>query len=52
MDAKNDGELERSEFGSSLGLLGVNPFFQGTFIGSAILIAVLFNRLRGSRQSE
>ena len=37
---------------NSLGLLGVNPFFQGTFIGSAILIAVLFNRLRGSRQSE
>ena len=37
---------------NSLGLLGVNPFFQGTFIGSAILIAVLFNRLRGGRQSE
>jgi ribose transport system permease protein len=37
---------------NSLGLLGVNPFLQGTFIGSAILIAVLFNLLRGGRQSE
>ena len=36
----------------SLGLLGINAFWQGTFIGSAILLAVLFDRLRGLRQRE
>ena len=37
---------------NSLGLLGVNAFWQGTFIGSAILLAVLFDRIRNFRQSE
>jgi ribose transport system permease protein len=37
---------------NSLSLLGINPFWQGTFIGSAILIAVLFDRIRNFRQSE
>jgi ribose transport system permease protein len=37
---------------NSLGLLGVNAFWQGTFIGCAILIAVLFERLRGARSSD
>jgi ribose transport system permease protein len=30
---------------NSLGLLGINAFWQGTFIGGAILFAVLFDRL-------
>jgi ribose transport system permease protein len=37
---------------NSLGLLGINAFWQGTFIGSAILLAVLFDRIRNFRQSE
>jgi ribose transport system permease protein len=37
---------------NSLGLLGINAFWQGCFIGSAILIAVLFDRVRNMRQSE
>ena len=37
---------------NSLGLLGVNAFWQGTFIGGAILLAVLFDRIRNFRQSE
>ena len=37
---------------NSLGLLGINAFWQGCFIGSAILIAVLFDRVRNFRQSE
>ncbi|MEX0853136.1 MAG: ABC transporter permease [Bauldia sp.] len=37
---------------NSLTLLGINAFWQGTVIGSAILLAVLFNRFRGFRQSE
>lgn len=37
---------------NSLGLLGINAFWQGTFIGSAILLAVLFDRIRSYRQSE
>ena len=37
---------------NSLSLLGINAFWQGTFIGSAILLAVLFDRLRGLRQRE
>jgi ribose transport system permease protein len=36
---------------NSLTLLGINPFWQGTFIGTFIVIAVLFDRLRGSRQA-
>ena len=37
---------------NSLGLLGINAFWQGVFIGSAILIAVLFDRVRNLRQNE
>ena len=37
---------------NSLGLLGINAFWQGCFIGSAILLAVLFDRVRNFRQSE
>ena len=37
---------------NSLGLLGINAFWQGCFIGGAILVAILFDRLRNLRQSE
>jgi ribose transport system permease protein len=37
---------------NSLGLLGINAFWQGTFIGGAIIFAVLFERVRNFRQSE
>jgi ribose transport system permease protein len=37
---------------NSLGLLGINAFWQGCFIGGAILFAVLFDRMRKFRQSE
>ncbi|MER8438521.1 ABC transporter permease [Mesorhizobium sp. M1312] len=37
---------------NSLGLLGINAFWQGVFIGSAILLAVLFDRLRNFRRNE
>ncbi|MEI3853908.1 MULTISPECIES: ABC transporter permease [unclassified Ensifer] len=37
---------------NSLGLLGINAFWQGTFIGSATILAVLFDRIRNFRQSE
>ncbi|MRG57655.1 ABC transporter permease [Phyllobacterium sp. SYP-B3895] len=37
---------------NSLGLLGINAFWQGCFIGGAILFAVLFDRLRNLRQSD
>jgi ribose transport system permease protein len=37
---------------NSLGLLGINAFWQGTFIGSAILVAILFDRLRNVRRTE
>jgi ribose transport system permease protein len=37
---------------NSLGLLGINAFWQGTFIGGAIIFAVLFDRIRNLRQSE
>ncbi len=37
---------------NSLGLLGINAFWQGTFIGGAIILAVLFDRIRNIRQSE
>ena len=37
---------------NSLSLLGVNTFWQGTFIGGAILLAVTFDRIRNFRQSE
>jgi ribose transport system permease protein len=31
---------------NSLGLLGINSYWQGTFIGCAILLAILFDRIR------
>ena len=34
---------------NSLGLLGINAFWQGTFIGSFIIVAVAFDRLRRNR---
>ncbi|RDL46560.1 Ribose import permease protein RbsC [Ensifer sp. M14] len=37
---------------NSLGLLGINAFWQGTFIGGATILAVLFDRIRNFRQSE
>ena len=37
---------------NSLGLLGINAFWQGAFIGSAILLAVLFDRVRNVSQNE
>jgi ribose transport system permease protein len=37
---------------NSLGLLGINPFWQGTVIGGAILFAVAFERIRQLRSRE
>jgi ribose transport system permease protein len=37
---------------NSLILLGVNSFWQGTFVGSFIIVAVLFNRLSGERKED
>jgi len=37
---------------NSLGLLGIDAFWQGCFIGGAILLAVLFDRVRDLRQNE
>ena len=37
---------------NSLGLLGINAFWQGTVIGSAIIIAVGFERLRKLRSTD
>jgi ribose transport system permease protein len=37
---------------NSLGLLGINAFWQGTFIGSAILVAILFDRFKHFRRAE
>jgi ribose transport system permease protein len=37
---------------NSLGLLGINAFWQGTFIGGAIILAVLFDRVRNLRTRE
>lgn len=37
---------------NSLGLLGINAFWQGCFIGGAILLAVLFDRVRNFRQND
>jgi len=34
---------------NSLGLLGINPFWQGTVIGLAIVVAVAFERVRQLR---
>ena len=37
---------------NSLGLLGINAYWQGTFIGSAILFAVLFDRVANLRKDS
>ena len=37
---------------NSLTLLGINPFWQGTFIGTFIIIAVLFDRIRACGSSD
>jgi ribose transport system permease protein len=37
---------------NSLGLLGINAFWQGTFIGCSIIIAVAFERVRQLRSTD
>jgi ribose transport system permease protein len=37
---------------NSLLLLGVDAFWQGTFVGSFIILAVMFDRLKGARLEE
>ena len=37
---------------NSLTLLGINPFWQGTFVGTFIIVAVLFDRLRSRGADE
>ncbi len=37
---------------NSLSLLGINAFWQGTFVGGFIIIAVTFDRIRNFSQSE
>ena len=37
---------------NSLGLLGINSYWQGTFIGVAILLAILFDRICAFRLGE
>jgi ribose transport system permease protein len=37
---------------NSLGLLGISAFWQGAFIGTFIIVAVSFDRIRNFRQSE
>ncbi|HXZ17133.1 MAG TPA: ABC transporter permease, partial [Roseiarcus sp.] len=37
---------------NSLGLLGINAFWQGAFVGAFIIVAVTFDRVRNWRQSE
>src|SRR6185312_12580191 len=37
---------------NSLILLGISTFWQGTFVGSFILIAVAFDRIRASQDSD
>jgi ribose transport system permease protein len=37
---------------NSLGLLGINAFWQGAFIGSFIIVAVMFDRVRALRQAD
>jgi ribose transport system permease protein len=36
---------------NSLTLLGINPFWQGTFVGVFIIVAVLFDRIRHHREA-
>ena len=37
---------------NSLILLGISTFWQGTFVGSFIIVAVLFDRLRTGRSDD
>jgi ribose transport system permease protein len=37
---------------NSLGLLGINPFWQGALIGGAIIVAVAFERIRRLRATD
>src|SRR6185295_18205254 len=37
---------------NSLILLGISTFWQGTFVGRFIVIAVTFDRLKGSRSAD
>ena len=37
---------------NSLTLLGISTFWQGTFVGSFIIVAVLFDRLRARGANE
>ena len=37
---------------NSLTLLGISTFWQGTFVGSFIIIAVLFDRLRSRTAND
>jgi len=37
---------------NSLTLLGINPFWQGVFVGTFIIVAVAFDRIRARRGSE
>lgn len=37
---------------NSLILLGISTFWQGSFVGTFIIVAVLFDRLKGSRQTD
>lgn len=37
---------------NSLTLLGINPFWQGTFVGAFIIIAVMFDSVKKLRQDE
>jgi len=36
---------------NSLTLPGINPFWQGTFVGVFIIVAVLFDRIRHNRDN-
>ena len=36
---------------NSLTLLGINPFWQGTFVGTFIIVAVLFDMIRHNREA-
>ena len=36
---------------NSLTLLGINPFWQGTFVGAFIIVAVLFDRIRHNQDA-
>ena len=37
---------------NSLTLLGINPFWQGTFVGVFIIVAVLFDRIRHNQRQH